>query len=67
MGELLDRQYQYYVKNKQMISEKYPGQFIVIHNEQVVDSFGSEKDAYIYCVQHFQIGTFFIQEIPPKK
>ncbi len=63
MGELLDKQYQFYRKNKQMLLKKYEGQYIVIHNEQVADSFGSERDAYIYSVQHFQIGTFFIQKV----
>jgi hypothetical protein len=65
MGELLDRQYQYFVKNKSELLKKYEGQYIVIHNEEVVDSFGNERDAYIYCVQHFKMGTFFIQQVLP--
>ena len=67
MGELLDRQYQYYQNNREKLLKKYDGQFIVIHNEKVVDSFGSERDAYIYSVQHFKIGTFFIKEISSDK
>ncbi len=67
MGDLLNQQYQYYMKNKDQIDKKYPGQYIVIHGEKVVDSFGSERDAYIYCVQHFKIGSFFIQQIEPQK
>lgn len=63
MGELLDRQHKFYLINQQELLEKYRGQFIVIHNEQVAESFGSERDAYIYCVKHFQIGTFLIREV----
>jgi len=33
---------------------------------QVVDSFGSERDAYIYSVKHFQMGTFLIREVISK-
>ena len=66
MGELLDRQYQYYMKNKLNIDEHYAGQYVVIHDEKVAESFGSERDAYIYCVQHFRMGTFFIQKIEKK-
>lgn len=69
MGDLLDKQYQFFLQHEEMLIEKYNGQFIVIHDEQVVDSFGSERDAYIYCVKHFQIGTFFIRHVttePPK-
>lgn len=65
MGELLDRQHKFYVRNEQEILEKYRGQFVVIHDEQVVQSFGSERDAYIFCVKHFQIGTFLIREVVP--
>ena len=65
MGELLDKQHKFYLRNEQELLEKYKGQFIVIHDEQVVNSFGSERDAYIYCVQHFKIGTFLIREVTP--
>ena len=66
MGELLDRQHKFYLQHEQMLLEKYGGQFIVIHNEQVADSFDTERDAYIYSVQHFQIGTFLIREVVPQ-
>lgn len=49
-----------------MLIEQYSGQFIVIHDEQVADSFGSERDAYIYSVKHFKIGTFLIREVKSK-
>lgn len=63
MGELLDRQHKFYIQHEQELQNKYAGQFIVIQSEQVADSFGSERDAYIYCVKHFQIGTFLIREV----
>ncbi|MEO9871742.1 hypothetical protein [Ekhidna sp.] len=63
MGELLNKQNNFFLLNEQMLFEKYRGQFIVIHDEKVADSFGSERDAYIYSVKHFQIGTFLIREI----
>ncbi|MEQ9467440.1 MAG: hypothetical protein RLN88_08515 [Ekhidna sp.] len=65
MGELLDKQHKFYLQNKQSLTEKYAGQFIVIHDEKVVDSFGSERDAYIYCVKNFPMGTFLIREVLP--
>lgn len=66
MGELLNRQSMFFLQNEQMLMEKYEGQFVVIHDEQLADSFGSERDAYIYCVQHFKIGTFLIREVVAK-
>ncbi len=65
MGELLDKQHKFYVRNEQELLEKYQGKFVVIHDEKLVDSFDTERDAYIYCVQHFQIGTFLIREVIP--
>jgi hypothetical protein len=46
--------------------DKYKGLFFVIQNEKVADSFGSERDAYIYSVQHFKMGTFLIREVIAK-
>ena len=65
MGELLDKQYQFFLLNKQMLLEKYEGQFIVIHDEKVAGSFETERDAYIYCVTHFRMETFFIKQVLP--
>jgi len=62
MGELLDKQYQFFLKNEEMLMAKYKDKFIVIHDERIIDTFNSERDAYIYCVQHYQIGTFFIRQ-----
>ncbi len=63
MGELLQKLNQFYLVNKQMLLKKYEGQFIVIYDEKIVDSFASERDAYIYCVKHFKMGTFLIQQV----
>lgn len=67
MGELLNLQHNFFLHNEEILVEKYKGQFIVIHDEQVADSFGSERDAYIYSVKHFQIGTFLIREVKSKR
>jgi hypothetical protein len=63
MGDLLDKQYQFFVQNKQELLDKYEGKFIVIHDEELVGNFNTEKDAYVYCVTHFKIGTFFIHQV----
>ncbi len=63
MGELLKALNTFYLQNEQRLIEKYKGQFIVIHDGRVAESFGSERDAYIYSVKHFQIGTFLIREV----
>lgn len=66
MGELLDKQHRFFLQNGKMLSEKHEGRFVVIHDEQVADSFGSERDAYIYSVSNFQVGTFLIREVVTK-
>ncbi|SNT23945.1 hypothetical protein SAMN05421640_2882 [Ekhidna lutea] len=66
MGELLDKQHRFYLQHEQKLVEKYKGQFIVIHDEKVAESFGSERDAYIYCVKHFPMGTFLIRKVLAK-
>ncbi|MFT5570528.1 MAG: hypothetical protein ACI8QD_002895 [Cyclobacteriaceae bacterium] len=66
MGDLLNRQNIFFLQNEQALIDKYKGLFIVIQNEKVADSFGSERDAYIYSVQHFKMGTFLIREVIAK-
>lgn len=66
MGSLLEKQNRYFIENELALIEKYAGQFIVVHDEKVADSFGSERDAYVYSVKHFQIGTFLIREVISK-
>ncbi|MEP1094850.1 MAG: hypothetical protein ABJG78_07045 [Cyclobacteriaceae bacterium] len=63
MGELLDKQYKFFMDNKEMLQEKYKGRYVVIHDEEVVGSFESDRDAYVYCVTHFKVGTFFTQQV----
>jgi len=63
MGELLNKQYKFFMDNKEMLIEKYKGRFVVIHDEEVVGSFESDRDAYVYCVTHFKVGTFFTQQV----
>ena len=63
MGELLDRQHKFYLRNEKDFIEKYKGQFIVIHEEKFIETFRLERDAYIYCVSHFPMGTFLIREV----
>ena len=65
MGELLNKQFRFFNDHKDELLEKYQGRFVVIHDEEVVGSFETERDAYVYCVQHFKIGTFFIQQVLP--
>lgn len=63
MGELLNKQYKFFKDNMEMLMEKYEGRFVVIHDEEVVGSFESDRDAYVYCVKHFKVGTFFTQQV----
>ena len=37
MGVLLDKQHRFYVQNEEQLIEDYEGQYIVIHDEKVVD------------------------------
>ena len=65
MGELLERQHQFFLLNKEKLLEKYEGQFVAIHDEQVVGAFETERDAYVYCVNNFRMETFYIQQVLP--
>jgi len=61
----LQKEFDYYVNNQKELVKKYNGKYIVIKDEEVVDSFDSELEAYKFGVSKFKPGTFLIQPCLP--
>ncbi len=62
---MLDKEFQYYLTNKEELIKKYLGKFLIIKGESVVDVFDSELEAYSFGTSKFSLGTFLIQQCLP--
>lgn len=60
---MLDKEYEFYQKNKDEFVKKYIGKFIVIKNDKIIGVYDSQVDALKESVKTNDLGTFLIQEI----
>lgn len=58
---MLEKEYKYYLDNKDELNRKYNNKYIVIVGENIVGVYDSENDAYIESENKFSSGTFYIQ------
>ena len=63
---MLEKEYQYYNLHKDKLLKQYLGKFLLIRDEDVIDAYDSEKDAFIAAQgRGFEVGSFLIQECSP--
>jgi hypothetical protein len=60
---MLEKEYEYFLKNKKYLQKKYIDKYIVIKNEDVVGSYESQTKALEESLKFFELGTFLIQRI----
>ena len=58
---MLDKEYQFFLANREELVKKYTNKYIVIRGEEVVGVYDSELKAYIESKNKYELGTFFIQ------
>jgi hypothetical protein len=63
---MLEKEYEFYKKNKSTLLKKYQGQFIVIKDGKVEGVHPDEKTAYQESIKKWELGTFLIQHCLPK-
>lgn len=60
---MLDKEYRYFLKNKDKLINEYEGKFIVIVGEKVVGSYPSREEALKEASASHKLGTFLIQKV----
>lgn len=58
---MLEKEFEFYLKNQESLVEKYNGKFIVIKGEDVIGAYDSHGDAYTETTKTEKLGTFLIQ------
>lgn len=62
---MLEKEFQYYLNNQEMLLKKYLGAYLVIKNEEVIGSYKTQLDAYNSTAKEHEVGTFLIQHCLP--
>ena len=58
----IDRQFQYFIDNQNMLVKDYEGKVIILHNNAVAGAFDSNSEAYLFGKRSFDSGTFIMQK-----
>lgn len=62
---MLDKEFQYYLNNKEEFIKEYLGKFLIIKDETVEGVFNTEIEAYSFGKSKFELGSFLIQQCLP--
>lgn len=58
---MLEKEFNFYLKNQEALLKEYKGKFLVIQGENVVDVFASEEEAFLVSSEKYEPGSFLIQ------
>ncbi|MFH0796727.1 MAG: DUF5678 domain-containing protein [Candidatus Omnitrophota bacterium] len=59
----LEKEYGYFLKNKENLLKLFPNKFIVIIDDEVVGNFDSQEKALKKAFKKYTLGTFLIQKV----
>lgn len=61
-NENLKKNFDFYLKNHKEIIKKYLNKFIIIKEEEIVDSYDTFEEAASESAKKYELGTFIIQK-----
>lgn len=61
----LEKLFQWYLDNQLELVEKYNGKYLVIKDNQVVDTYDDENTAYFEAEAKYGLGNFILQLCTP--
>lgn len=61
-NDLLKKDFAYYVQNHKEIVKKYLNKYIVIKNQEIIDSYDTFEEAAAESSKKYELGTFIIQK-----
>ncbi len=65
MSNVLENEFNYYLKHQKELVTQYQGKFLVIKNQQIIGVYNSEFEAYTETQKTQKLGTFLIQQCTP--
>lgn len=61
MAKNLDKEFQFYLDHREDLIKEYLGRYLVIKDQEVIEDFSEESDAYEFGKEKFGLGNFLIQ------
>lgn len=61
MEKPLQKEFDFFLKNRSELISKYAGKFIVIKNEKILGVYDTQLNAYQETIKTNELGTFLIQ------
>lgn len=58
---MLEKEYQFFLDNKEDLIQKYLNNFIIIVNNEVVGSFEKKSDALKFASKNYETGKFLLE------
>lgn len=65
MKHKLEKEFNYFLKNQEKLIKEYPGKYIVIKGNKILDIYDNQLDAYLNTKESEEAGTFLIQHCIP--
>jgi hypothetical protein len=62
-SSILDREWAYYMDNREEIVQKYCGKYVVISDDRVVAAYDDENEAYFKTIKTIPLGSFMIHHV----
>ena len=62
---MLEKEFKYFLDNKEKLTERFLDKFIFIVGEDVFGPYNTLDEAYNAAIAKFELGTFLIQECTP--
>lgn len=64
-GNMLEKEFEFYLKHQEELVKKYNGKVLVIKDEKVINVFENELDAINETSKTYEIGTFLVHRCEP--
>jgi hypothetical protein len=62
-GSVLEKEWAYYMSNRDEIVRKYRDKYVVISDDRVVAAYDDENDAYFDTIKSIPLGSFMIHHV----
>lgn len=62
---MLEKEFEFYIKNQKELLKKYKDQYVVIKDEAVIGAYPTENEAYVETIRLHKPGAFLIQKCVP--
>ena len=61
---MLEKEFEFYEKNRPSIREKYLGKQIIIVGDKIIGAYDDIDEAYQEAIKNYTPGTFMIHDVP---